>query len=158
MRRAACAEWPRILNPAPGCFPPAAPLRQDERVLHVALHPDADLTQVLPRAFAKIASAYGRVDWQRADTSPGGLAQALESEARRIRPTLVWMQMQGPSSLDEPGASPLPAQIILFLENIWDVADGAERPYRREIRKTLLHELGHSLGWEEAELEARHLD
>ena len=101
MRRAACAEWPRILNPAPGCFPPAAPLRQDERVLHVALHPDADLTQVLPRAFAKIASAYGRVDWQRADTSPGGLAQALESEARRIRPTLVWMQMQGPSSLDE---------------------------------------------------------
>jgi len=64
----------------------------------------------------------------------------------------------GPSSLDDPGASPLPAQIILFLENIRDVAGGEERPYRQEIRKTLLHELGHSLGWEESELEARNLD
>jgi len=64
----------------------------------------------------------------------------------------------GPSSLDDPGASPLPAQIILFLENIWDAAGGEVRPFRKEIRKTLLHELGHSLGWEESELEARNLD
>ncbi|MBU4212952.1 MAG: metallopeptidase family protein [Kiritimatiellae bacterium] len=64
----------------------------------------------------------------------------------------------GPSSLDDPGASPLPAQVILFLENIRDAAGGEERPYRKEIRKTLLHELGHSLGWEEAEVAARHLD
>ena len=64
----------------------------------------------------------------------------------------------GPSSLDDPGASPLPAQIILFLENIRDAVDGEERTFRKEIRKTLLHELGHSIGWEEAELEARHLD
>ena len=64
----------------------------------------------------------------------------------------------GPSSLDDPGASPLPAQIILFLENIRDAADGEERPFRKELRKTILHELGHSLGWEEAELEARNLD
>lgn len=64
----------------------------------------------------------------------------------------------GPSSLDDPGASPLPAQIILFLEVIWDAAGGEERPFRKEIRKTLLHELGHSLGWEEAEVAARNLD
>jgi predicted Zn-dependent protease with MMP-like domain len=64
----------------------------------------------------------------------------------------------GPSSLDDPGVSPLPAQIILFLENIWDAAGAEECQYRKEIRKTLLHELGHSLGWEESELEARHLD
>ena len=64
----------------------------------------------------------------------------------------------GPSSLDDPGASPLPAQIVLFLEAIWDMAGGKERPFRKEIRKTLLHELGHSLGWEESELEERHLD
>ena len=63
----------------------------------------------------------------------------------------------GPSALDDPGASPLPAQIILFLENIWDEADGAERLFRKEIRKTLLHELGHFLGWEEVELEERDL-
>ena len=64
----------------------------------------------------------------------------------------------GPSSLDDPGVSPLPAQIILFLETIRDAAGGEERPFRKEIRKTLLHELGHSLGWEESELEARNLD
>ena len=64
----------------------------------------------------------------------------------------------GPSSLDDPGASPLPAQIILFLENIRDAAGGEQRSFRKEIRKTLLHELGHSLGWEESELEARHLN
>jgi len=64
----------------------------------------------------------------------------------------------GPSLLDDPGASPLPAKIILFLEAIWDAAGGEERPFRKEIRKTLLHELGHSLGWEEWELKARHLE
>jgi len=52
----------------------------------------------------------------------------------------------------------LPSAISFSMENIWDAADGEERRYRKEIRTTLLHELGHSLGWEEAELEARHLD
>lgn len=64
----------------------------------------------------------------------------------------------GPSALDDPGVSPLPAQITLFLENIWDEAGGAERLFRKEIRKTLLHELGHSIGWEESDLEERNLD
>jgi len=64
----------------------------------------------------------------------------------------------GPSALDGPNASTLPAQIILFLEAIWNVVGGEEQPFRKEIRKTFLHELGHSLGWEESELEARHLD
>lgn len=64
----------------------------------------------------------------------------------------------GPSSLDDPGASPLPPQIILFLENIRDASGDDERSFRKEIRKTLLHELGHALGWEEAELAERHLD
>ena len=64
----------------------------------------------------------------------------------------------GPSSLDGSGASPLPAQIILFLENIRDAVGGAEHPFRLEIRKTFLHELGHSLGWGESELKVSHLD
>lgn len=64
----------------------------------------------------------------------------------------------GPSSLDSPGESPLPPQIILFLENIREAAGDAEQSLRNEIRKTLLHELGHALGWEEADLEKRHLD
>lgn len=64
----------------------------------------------------------------------------------------------GPSAAEDPGSSPLPAQIVLFLENIWEMADESERTFRKEIRKTILHELGHSVGWEESELEARDLD
>ena len=52
-------------------------------------------------------------------------------------------------------AQPLPPQILLFLENIWDQAEGDERNYRDEVRLTYLHELGHYLGWDEDEV-ARH--
>ncbi len=39
----------------------------------------------------------------------------------------------------ESGALQLPAQIILFLENIWELAEEDEASYREEIRTTLLH-------------------
>lgn len=52
----------------------------------------------------------------------------------------------------------LPAQIILYLENIHDEAGGDEALYREELRKTLLHELGHYLGLDEDDLEQRHLE
>ena len=53
--------------------------------------------------------------------------------------------------------APLPAQVILFLENIWDMAEGDEPAYLEEVRATLLHELGHYLGLDEADLEERGL-
>lgn len=52
----------------------------------------------------------------------------------------------------------IPAQIILFLDNLWDYAEGRERIFRREVRKTYLHELGHYLGLEEDELTFRGMD
>ena len=55
------------------------------------------------------------------------------------------------------GALQLPAQIILYLENIWDAVEANEADYRREIRATLLHELGHYLGLDEIDLEDRGL-
>ena len=58
----------------------------------------------------------------------------------------------------ESGGAQLPAQIILFLENIWELAEGDESCYREEIRTTLLHELGHYLGLDEIDLEERGLD
>jgi predicted Zn-dependent protease with MMP-like domain len=58
----------------------------------------------------------------------------------------------------ESGAVQLPAQVYLFLENIWDAAEGDEALYRKEVRTTLLHELGHYLGLNEEELEERGLD
>jgi predicted Zn-dependent protease with MMP-like domain len=55
-------------------------------------------------------------------------------------------------------AQPLPPQILLFLENLWDYAEGDESIYRDEVRLTYLHELGHYLGWDEEEIARRGLD
>ena len=65
----------------------------------------------------------------------------------------------GPAFGDEEhSASPLPPQIILFLENLWDFAEGDEEIYCEEIRTTYLHELGHYLGLDEIDLEERGLE
>lgn len=54
--------------------------------------------------------------------------------------------------------NPAPAQILLYLENLWDYAEGDVNIFRDEVRLTYLHELGHYLGWDEDELTARGLD
>jgi len=59
----------------------------------------------------------------------------------------------------EPGLDNFaPAQILLFLESIHDYAEGDMRVFRDEVRITYLHELGHYLGWDEEDLEARGLE
>ena len=55
-------------------------------------------------------------------------------------------------------ADPLPPQILLFLDNIWDQAEGDETVFRDEVRLTYLHELGHYLGWDEEEVARRGLE
>jgi predicted Zn-dependent protease with MMP-like domain len=55
------------------------------------------------------------------------------------------------------GGHDLPAQIILFIENLWDFAEGDEAVFREEVRTTYLHELGHYLGLDEEELDERGL-
>jgi predicted Zn-dependent protease with MMP-like domain len=55
------------------------------------------------------------------------------------------------------GSGGLPAQIILYLDNLWWEAEADEAYFRREVRATLLHELGHYLGLEEIDLEERGL-
>src|SRR5258705_3706004 len=53
---------------------------------------------------------------------------------------------------------PLPAQIILFLQNIWELAEGDEKIFREEIRTTLLHELKYRSEEHTSELQSlRHL-
>jgi predicted Zn-dependent protease with MMP-like domain len=63
----------------------------------------------------------------------------------------------GPEFADE-GNVPMPPQIILFLENLWDFAEGDEEIFREEVRTTFLHELGHYLGLDEDELTERGLE
>lgn len=55
-------------------------------------------------------------------------------------------------------ASPLPPQIILFLQNLWDFAEGDEEIFCEEVHTTLLHELGHYLGLDEDDLYDRGLE
>jgi predicted Zn-dependent protease with MMP-like domain len=62
------------------------------------------------------------------------------------------------AELAEEGNVPLPAQIILFLENLRDFAEGDEVIFREEVRTTLLHELGHYLGLDEDDLTERGLE
>jgi predicted Zn-dependent protease with MMP-like domain len=63
----------------------------------------------------------------------------------------------GSEFVDE-GASVLPPQIILFLENLWDFAEGDEEVFCEEVHTTFLHELGHFFGLNEDDLTERGLD
>ena len=55
-------------------------------------------------------------------------------------------------------AQPLPPQIMLFLENIWEQAEADEESFRDEVHTTYLHELGHYLGLDEDDLTERGLE
>lgn len=71
-----------------------------------------------------------------------------------------------------PGADdPLPADTLgvyeevaptphirLWLQNLWDFSHGHERTFRAEVRVTLLHEIGHVLGWDEEDIRLRGLE
>ncbi len=58
----------------------------------------------------------------------------------------------------ELGSGGMPSQILLFLENLWDMAEGEEEFFREEVRTTFLHELGHFLGLDESDLQERGLE
>ncbi len=81
--------------------------------------------------------------------------KALQKDG--IEPDTLGLFVGEPYSDIGTTTDPLPAQIILFLENIRDAAEGDEAVYQEEVRATLLHELGHYLGLDEADLEKRGL-
>ena len=45
-------------------------------------------------------------------------------------------------------------RIRLYLDNLWDAAEGDPNIFLDEVRITLLHELGHYLGFDEDQVEA----
>jgi predicted Zn-dependent protease with MMP-like domain len=55
------------------------------------------------------------------------------------------------------GRELIPSQIILFLQNIWEVAEADEESFKGETHTTLMHELGHYLGLDEDDLDERGL-
>ena len=52
---------------------------------------------------------------------------------------------------------PLPAQIILYLDNLWEMVGGEEKYFVDEVGITFMHELGHYLGLDEEDLDERGL-
>ena len=82
-------------------------------------------------------------------------AKALVQDG--LDPDLLGLFVGDPHAESGSG-SLLPAQILLFLENIWEFADGDWEIYLEEVQTTYLHELGHYLGLDEVDLEERELD
>jgi predicted Zn-dependent protease with MMP-like domain len=60
--------------------------------------------------------------------------------------------------LYEEGTPEAPTpRIRLWLKNLWDLAGEDATVFRAEVRITLLHEIGHLLGWNEQDVEERGL-
>ncbi|NBQ65288.1 MAG: hypothetical protein EBZ83_04730 [Verrucomicrobia bacterium] len=66
---------------------------------------------------------------------------------------------EGASRMEaDPISSDSPPRIILYLENLWNLAGGDPKIFAEEVRTTYLHELGHFLGFDEDDLMMRNLD
>ena len=103
----------------------------------------------LPAAVAKHAAALPVVyhDWP--------TEEILDDD---FEPDILGLFVGNPLGV-EPGLDNFaPAQVLLFLESIYDYAEEDMAAFRDEVRITYLHELGHYLGWDEADLEARGLE
>jgi len=64
---------------------------------------------------------------------------------------------EGTCLLDDPAPEEIP-RIRVFVENLWEWVEQDEQDYRDEVGTTLLHELGHYLGWDEDEVSERGLE
>jgi len=121
------------------------------------------------------------VDWKRlcsialveVETTLADLPSPLSDQARKLPvtferrpdPDLVADGIEsdtlglfvGPEFAQED-AVPMPPQVVLFLENIWEQVEGDEESFCDEVHTTLLHELGHYLGLDEDDLSERGLE
>ena len=79
-----------------------------------------------------------------------------ELVADGVDPSLLGL-FSGEAYPDEASDLPMPPQVQIFLENLWDYCEEDEPTFREEVRITYLHELGHYLGWDEQDLERRGL-
>jgi predicted Zn-dependent protease with MMP-like domain len=78
--------------------------------------------------------------------------------AEGFEPDILGLFTGNPLGTEISQPNPAPPQILLYLESLWDFADGDVEAFHEETRLTYLHELGHYLGWDEDELAARGLD
>lgn len=120
-----------------------------DRLLSVAAPVVGAAQRQLPAEIRPLARAVA-VHYERTP-APDVLAQGFE-------PDILGLFTGSAHGTELAQDNPLPPQILLYLENLWDFAEGDEEVFRDEVRLTYLHELGHFLGWDEDELTARGLD
>ena len=75
-----------------------------------------------------------------------------------IEPDTLGLFVGPEFAYEETATLPLPPQIILYLENIWEMSEADEEVFREEVHTTYLHELGHYLGLGEDDLSDRGLE
>lgn len=78
--------------------------------------------------------------------------------AEGFEPDILGLFMGSPHGAALSHDNPVPPQIFLYLQSLWDFAEGDLDVFREEVRVTYLHELGHFFGWDEDQLTARGLD
>jgi predicted Zn-dependent protease with MMP-like domain len=118
------------------------------RLLSLAEGEVADILQGLPAALRKQAQEV-TVSYER-KPNRRLVAEGIDSDTLGL--------FVGSAFADELHAAPIPQQIVLYLENIWSLAEGDEEFFREDVRDTFLHELGHYLGLDEDELTDRGLE
>ncbi|MBT5902600.1 MAG: metallopeptidase family protein [Opitutaceae bacterium] len=75
-----------------------------------------------------------------------------------FEPDILGLFVGPPHGENTGHGNDVPAQILLFLGNLWEFAEADETAFLDEVRITYLHELGHYFGWDEDDLAARDLD
>jgi predicted Zn-dependent protease with MMP-like domain len=97
---------------------------------------------------------------ERAQALPVTFERRPHAAHRRdgIEPDTLGLFVGPEFACEETSALPLPPQIILFLANIWDMAEADEEIFCEEVHTTYLHELGHYLGLDEDDLFDRGLE
>lgn len=88
-RRQSCAEWPKVLCPEGGSFPPVE-MPRDERILHLAMRNSVDTGSALTRAFRSVGEVRSVTVNQLAPLE-------LQDEIRRMlvdwKPSLIFMEI-----------------------------------------------------------------
>jgi predicted Zn-dependent protease with MMP-like domain len=77
---------------------------------------------------------------------------------QEFEPDILGLFVGPPHDGPQGYTNDVPAQILLFLGNIWDYAEGDPEAFADEVHLTYLHELGHYFGWDEYDLEVRGLE
>ena len=127
---------------------------------HPSEKPDPYLVRIANEVVAHVRRSMPAELRQLAEAVPV-IFESYPSEdviAEGFEPDILGLFVGEPVNSEGHSHNPLPAAILLYLASIWDYADGNMAAFRKEVRLTYLHELGHYLGWDEEQVAAHGLE